>query len=130
VAVLAQDPRIVKGESALPDYFEHGQLDGTVENLISHNQLYFSLYDALSGARVRCNFTADLSEPIRAAWRKRVVVDGRIRFGGDGSPMEVKVDSVTPKEGRESLPQFKGIYIDITGGIESSQHVRELRDDA
>jgi hypothetical protein len=28
-----------------------------------------------------------------------------------------------------NLPQFKGQYIDITGGVESAAHVREQRDD-
>jgi hypothetical protein len=112
-----------------PDYFEYGEIDGTVENLIAHNQLYFSLYDSLNGVRVRCNITPDLKETVASNWTKRVIVTGRIKYGPHGNPMEIKVESLAPKPGRESLPQFKGVYIDITGGVESSSFIRGLRDD-
>ncbi|MBA3484451.1 MAG: DUF5131 family protein [Pirellulales bacterium] len=35
----------------------------------------------------------------------------------------------TPRPRRGDLPQFKGQYVDITGGVESAAYVRGLRDD-
>jgi hypothetical protein len=113
----------------LPDYYEFGEVDGTVENLIGHNELYFSLYDALGGVRIKCTFRQDLSDLVRANWLKRIVASGRIKYSGEGKPKDMRVESIEPKPGRDALPQFKGVYINITGGIESSSYIRELRDD-
>ena len=111
------------------DHFEVGAIEGTIENLIGHNELYFSLYDVLTKERVRCNFDARLQEHVRAAWQSRVVVEGRIKHGPDGVPKSMEVSRIVERPSMEGLPQFKDFSVDITGGIESSEFVRGLRDD-
>jgi len=109
-------------------YTEHGTVEGKIENLIG-TEHYFSLYDAVSGKRLKCTFAETMREDVRAGWQKRVVVEGIIYYGGDGKAERVAATSLTIKPDRGLLPQFKGKYINITGGVESSAYVRGLRDD-
>lgn len=128
ISQMTSLPKVVTVEPAR-SFSERGTVEGTVDSLIGHDQLYFSLYDALSGKRVRCDFHRNLSEDVRAAWQRRVVVDGLIYYGADGKIDVMRADSVKVKADRSRLPQFKGTYINITGGVESSEYVRGLRDD-
>lgn len=116
-------------QAATPSEFvENGNLDGIVENLFGR-ELHFTLYESLSNSRVRCDFPAELSEDARVVWKKRAVVDGLIRYSVDGKPLKMTVTAISLKPSRDTLPQFKGVYLDITGGVESSAYVRGLRDD-
>jgi hypothetical protein len=116
--------------SELPprEYFESGTLDGLVDVLYG-KELHFTLIENLTGCRVRCDFPPELSEDARGSWKKKAEIDGRIKYHPDGRPKNMNVTAIRPKPTRDTLPQFKGFYIDITGGIESSEYVRGLRDD-
>ncbi len=109
-------------------YTEHGTVEGKIENLIG-TEHYFSLYDVISGKRLKCTFAEVMREEVRTGWQKRVIVEGLIYYGGDGKAERVAATSLTIKPDRSLLPQFKGKYINITGGIESSTYVRGMRDD-
>jgi len=122
---IAGKPTKLSDPVAKPSYYEVGVIDGTVENLIGHNQLYFSLFDSLAGNRVKCNFDKELSETVRQAWKLRVAVEGKIRFSLDGVPLSMRVGSI---QFRDDLPQFKGTYVNITGGMLPADYVRGLRD--
>lgn len=115
-------------EVAPKPYTEHGSVEGTVENLIG-TEHYFSLYDVLSHKRIKCTFAESLREDVRAGWGKRVIVGGIISYDSDGKVDRVAAISLTVKPDRALLPQFKGKYINITGGVESSAYVRGMRDD-
>ena len=129
ISKLLESPRIVSATAERPDYVEEGILDGMVENLIGHQSLYFSLYEALNKERIKCFFSAELSELVRSAWMKRVAVEGRIRYSAEGTARDMRATSIRVKPGVGELPQFKGNFINITGGVESSRFVRGLRDD-
>jgi hypothetical protein len=126
VARIINQPVAESGSSK--SYSERGTVEGIAENLIGREH-YFSLYDILSGKRIKCTFPESIREDVRAAWGKRVVVDGLIHYAADGTPERVAATMLTPKPDRSLLPQFKGKYINITGGIESSEYVRGMRDD-
>jgi len=125
---IAKNPTKLSDPVAKPPYYEVGVIDGTVENLIGHNRLYFSLFDSLAGNRVKCNFDKTLSETVRQAWQLRVAVEGKIRFSSEGVPQSMWVDSIEVKPSRGDLPQFKGTYMNITGGVLPADYVRSLRD--
>jgi len=114
--------------AAPKSYTEHGSVEGRIENLIG-TEHYFSLYDILSGKRVKCTFPENIREEVRAGWGKRVIVEEIINYDGDGKVERVAATSLILKPDRSLLPQFKGKYINITGGIESSEYVRGMRDD-
>ena len=88
----------------------------------------FVLRDSLKAVDVQCAFNADLEEEVRAAWKKRVRAFGKIRYTAEGIPREIEVDSIEVLKSAEQLPQFKDFSIDITGGIDSVDYIRSMRD--
>ena len=109
----------------------YGSVEGVLEVLSSRGSLlYFSLKDVLTGKRVRCNFNEDLVAQALEAWRKRVVVFGRIRADNLGNPRTVLVWSISvlplPEE-LQQLEEIKGVSPDMTGGLSSEKYAKERR---
>jgi len=112
-----------------PHYFEHGAIEGELGISRSRDQLV--VIDALTGQQIPC-YLADehLESTVREAWKCRVSVEGRIKVDRRTSqPIELAVENIRILRDRNDLPQLKDLHgIDITGGVESSEHVRGLRD--
>ena len=59
----------------------------------------------------------------------RVCVLGDVRYSSEGIPTSVTVDDIRILRKRSELPQLQDLRaIDITGGLESSDFVVEMRD--
>ena len=110
------------------DYFEKGSIEGKVETVSCHTGYYFNLWEILNNVRVRCTFAPELREIVRSSWEKRSRVYGRIRYAPDGIPKSIDVERIDLARDRKELPQFNTHGIDITGGVESAEYIRGLRD--
>lgn len=110
-------------------YRDYGSLEGRLRDLLgSSDQIV--LIDELTGAPIKCTFEARLDSTVRQAWKRRVAVTGEITYERQtGNALSVEVEEIRILRERADLPQigdFRGI--DITGGVESSDYVRNLRD--
>jgi hypothetical protein len=107
----------------------YGTIEGTLETLNVHGQRTFNIYDVLTDEKTECEFPESMFEEVYGAVRKRVVVTGRVKFNRDGDPISMKVESMRKRPDPATLPQFRvGEEIDLTGGRDSAEYVREMRD--
>lgn len=115
---------------------EYGTVEGILLSLSitkdQHSQP-FVIYDSLTGDMIKCYFsTREIKEKARAAWEHRVCVTGELRVDSrTGNPTSVKVDDIEILRSRDEIPQLDDVEgIDITGGMDSADYVRKMRDDA
>lgn len=112
----------------LAKFIEAGAIEGILETASIHRKRTFNVYDPLTGDRIVCHFRTDKVEEVRAAWTGRVAVSGEIRYDKHGKPLSVLVDEIRKLSG--SILRVQDMpAIDITGGVESSEYIRRLRDD-
>ena len=94
-----------------------GSVEGRLESLNVHGgNRYFNVYDALTGARIKCDFAHRIpADEVGGAAEKRVVVHGEIRYREDGEIASVVARSmeVFPAEGE--LPGADDV-LGILGG--------------
>jgi hypothetical protein len=115
-------------------YTEHGSLEGVMTQLSTSDlrgRDRLVIVNRVTGEHVTCYFhSSELEQKAREAWKRRVVVTGRIRVNSKSRrPEKIKVDQIRilPRPGE--LPGLADLQeIDITGGLESSEYVRRLRD--
>ncbi len=115
-------------------YYAEMQLEGRLEEVSLHGTLTFSIYDPITERGTECDFTDDqLPEVIDLLrQRKRVRVTGRVKFNARHVPISVQVARFEALRDAKELPQIADLHaerIDITGGQDSADYVRELRDE-
>jgi hypothetical protein len=107
-------------------------IDGSLETVTIHGGEAFDVFDQLTGTRVRCVLPEGKLNEAVGAMGKRVAVSGRAKFSDKGRAISIEVDSIRVLRGRKDLPaasEFEGEgRLDITGGIDSVEFVRRLRD--
>jgi hypothetical protein len=113
-------------------YIEYGTIEGHLSDLSElSGRDKLVIIDALTRYKTPCYFRAQgIEMTARYAWKKRVAVTGEITVDrSTGLPVEVRVEEITILRERDELPQIENLYgLNITGGIESSEYVRGLRD--
>ena len=107
-------------------------VEGSLETVTIHGGEAFDVFDQLNGTRVRCILPdGHISEPVNALG-KRVAVSGRAKFSDKGRPISIEVESIRVLRDKKDLPSasdFEGEgKLDITGGMDSEEFVRRLRD--
>lgn len=107
-------------------------VEGSLETVTIHGGDAFDVFDQLTGTRVRCALPdGKLGEAV-GALGKRVAVSGRAKFSEKGRPISIEVESIRVLRDKRDLPSasdFEGEgKLDITGGMDSVQFVRRLRD--
>jgi hypothetical protein len=114
-------------------YTEYGSLEGVLQELsVSHGRDRLVIVEKLTGEKTPCYLrNPSLDAELRKAWKKRVVVTGEIVVKRETKkPVKIKVDEIRILRERSELPQIEDLRgIDITGGVESSEYIRTLRDD-
>ena len=115
-------------------YKEFGSLRGTLKSVAAVREKTdkVMLLERLSGEEIPCYFhNKDIEDEVRKGWKHRVELTGDIysdRATGKRNRMVIKEIRILPQRGE--LPQLEDLRgIDITGGVESSEYVRGLRDD-
>jgi len=114
-------------------YRDYGSVEGKLATLNSRQGKQFVVDDVLTGESITCYFSsAEVESVARKAWDHRVCAVGELRIDKQtGNPTSVKVDEIQILRDQKDIPQLDDIEgIDITGGMESSDYVRKLRDDA
>ncbi len=107
-------------------------IEGSLETITIHGGEAFDIFDQLSGTRVRCILPDGRLPEALSALGKRVAVSGRARFNDKGRPISIEVETIRVLRQGKDLPaasSFEGDgKLDITGGIDSAEFVRRLRD--
>lgn len=111
-------------------YTDYGTLEGVLRDLMGSTDRLV-LEDELTGDTTSCYFTGEEHDKqARQAWKGRVAVTGEITYDrATGSPVKMKVDEIRQLRDRSALPQLESFGIDLTGGVDSADLIRALRDD-
>ncbi|MBI3464997.1 MAG: hypothetical protein HY000_18365 [Planctomycetes bacterium] len=131
-AVLAL--RRIEAEKAkrAGEYVEYIEVEGHLKELSElTGKDKIVIADSLTGKKTLCYFRRpDLETKARGAWKHRVSVSGEATVDrSTGELREMEVDELRILRERSELPQMEDLHgIDITGGMESSEYVRGLRD--
>jgi hypothetical protein len=111
-----------------------GTVEGMLETLTAKgapkDKLRCNIFDPISNSRSACYIPLTQLDDAKAAFLGRVAVYGEIRYAKSGRILSVEAaDKIRRLRSATELPQpgdLKGI--DLTGGHESSDYVRGLRD--
>lgn len=95
-----------------PDDLSYGTVEGALDALNVHGQVKrFHVYDAVSGLRVECRFTAKVTlEDLRPAIGRRVAVRGVIRTRPDGRPVSIDAEELHIFPVEDELPSADAVY--------------------
>ena len=120
--------RLQVQSSSLRDF---GTVEGTLTTVTSKQGTQFHVVDSLTGQSITCYFSSEeIENKVRTAWKGRVCVSGELRMDKlTGDITSVQVHDVEPIQTEptdwDALPK-----VDFTGGVESSEYIRNLRDDS
>jgi hypothetical protein len=113
-------------------YWEETTIEGRLEVISAHNGTKLWIWDVLTNTKVECLVTDAQLEEAKGAFRKRVAVTGRAKVTRKGKPLEIEVASIRVLKEKNELPQAKDFEgtgrVDITGGVDSAEYIRSLRD--
>lgn len=113
-------------------YWEETSIEGRLEAISAHNGTRISIWDVLSNTKVECLVSEAQLEQAKSAFRRRVAVSGKAKVSRKGKPLSIEVDSIRVLKETDELPQpksFAGLSrVDITGGVDSAEYIRGLRD--
>jgi hypothetical protein len=96
-------------------YEDVGTVEGTLEVVSAHDGYEFRIYEPLWLRAVRCHFQEERLADALANFKKRVEVQGLIRYTKDGFPVSVNVLSITPLPDPKDLPSYRAVK-GILGG--------------
>ncbi len=99
-------------------YEDLGTVDGTLEVVSAHDGYEFRIYEPVWNRPVRCSFDQELLADALRAFKKRVEVQGMIRYTKDGIPVSAKVLKISEFPDSSELPTFRDVR-----GILSHQDV-------
>jgi len=109
--------------------YSGGTIEGRLETFNVHGTNTFTIYDVLTDEKTVCEFPESLYSEAYGAVSSRVAVTGRIKYNRDGRPVSMTVESIRKLREAKDLPQIRsGEQIDITGGIDSVEYIRKMRD--
>lgn len=113
-------------------YWEETSIEGSLEVISAHNGTRISIWDVLTHTKVECLVTESQLEQAKSAFRRRVAVTGKAKMTRKGKPISIVVDSIRVLKEKEELPQARDFAgtgrVDITGGVDSAEYIRSLRD--
>jgi hypothetical protein len=105
-------------------YTDHGSIEGHLT--ASDDGLSFFVFDDLTQDKVPCTFDGWTEPQAGPLVGLRVCASGRITYSENGEPLGIAVGELIRIGVGLDLKEVQGI--DITGGMESSEYVRRLRD--
>jgi hypothetical protein len=110
------------------------ELEGRLEELSVHGETpEFRIYDILTGRSTECEFNPDDIDRVADLIKNksRVRVRGLVRYDVLYRAASIKVESFVALREQRELPQMSDLHrakINITGGMDSVEFVRGLRD--
>ncbi|MGQ0766374.1 MAG: hypothetical protein ACT4OZ_11995 [Gemmatimonadota bacterium] len=110
-------------EIIAPRYTAPGAIDGMLQAINSRGGLYFVVYDAIFGSRVRCDIPDTLKAKALAAFDNRVLVSGMVSRDAEGHPRHIRVQDI--EKISTDLPQsIRGLDPDFTGNVSSAEYLK------
>lgn len=107
------------------DYEDWGTIEGNLLEVSLVNQPTFRVFDDLTGRGIECRFDDSQLSLVKDALHHRVSVYGRVRYNRLGEPVVINVEEFE-KIMEKPVQQ---ISIDLTGGMDSGEYVKRLRDE-
>jgi hypothetical protein len=113
------------------EFSDYVALEGTIEGATRHDGDKIYLYDTLTSNRVECFVGKDrlpeFFEMLKIG-KPRTVLYGRAHYK-EGQPRSIKVDRFDLLPSATDHPGLRAVQgVNITGGIDSVQFVRDIRD--
>ncbi len=109
-----------------------GSIDGTLEAISVHQKPRFTIYHSWTHKAVTCDFSStDLLEQAKSALGGRVSVIGMVAINSEHEPVRVKAERLTAFAADGDLPTTASLWgsdPDFTGGLESVEYIRRMRD--
>ena len=96
-------------------YEDVGTVEGTLEVVSAHEGYEFRIYEPLWLRAVRCHFQEERLQDALANFKRRVEVQGLVRYTKDGLPVSVNVMNITPLPDPKDLPSFRAIRGILSG---------------
>lgn len=120
------------GQAIKPKFSAVGSVTGMLESVNLHHKARFNVYEAVTGAAVRCSFERDKHfELIKSALGRRVTAYGVIDRNARGDALRLNMrDLEILPEDRElaAIRDIYGLDPDFTGPQKSDEYVRWLRE--
>jgi len=88
-------------------YEDSGTVEGTLDVVSAHKGYEFRIAEPVFGRTVKCTIDENMLAVALNAFKKRVEVDGLIRYDKDGYAKSIKVKSISVFPATNSLPGFK-----------------------
>ena len=96
--------------SAAGQFEDHGSIEGRLQTVSERGAVRFVVYETLADKAVNCFIEpAQVDEAMRN-FGKRVEVYGLIKYRGDGSPISIRVESISAFADPDELPDFRSVY--------------------
>jgi hypothetical protein len=105
-----------------------GALTGRLDSVQGHRELSATLWPDGAGPSVRIRFVQSQEELIRSAWRRRVMVRGRIERDVLARPIQMRMQSLEIlSDYAPPLSALVGIDPLMTGGLDPHDYLGEIR---
>lgn len=114
-----------------PRYSALGSVIGTLDTLGRRGGTYATVYEDTHSRAVRCEFDEALLPAVKEALFRRVLARGVVAYNDESGAMRVKLNHLEVLPDAEELPtvtEMHGAVPDLTGGQDSVEYVRQLRD--
>lgn len=116
------------------DEFENDIVVGRLDqiNIHSEENKKFYIYPNVGAKKLICKFPDELMDKVKNSLGRRIEVKGKVRYKSwDKYPYAINVEDILeiyPED--KDLPEFSlaGLQKDITGGLDSSEFIRQLRE--
>ena len=99
-------------------YEDYGTVEGNLEAVSSHGRYEFRIYEPIWQRAIRCFVDEKVLDDALTYFRKRVEVQGLIRYSREGLPTSVRVDSIILMPEAKDLPHYSKLrgILGVTDG--------------
>jgi len=105
-----------------------GAIEGTLETISLHGRPTFTVYDAITGRAVRCEFQADtMRKRVIAALGYKVIVHGRLRRDAAGHPTYMRGVDTLRRLGTKPATPVEALAGLFQGLGETREYLAEIR---
>ena len=96
--------------SAAGHFEDHGSIEGRLQTVSERGAMRFVVYEALTDKAVNCFIEPAQVDEAMQNFGKRVEVYGLVKYRADGSPISIRVESISAFADPGQLPDFRSVY--------------------
>ena len=108
-------------------YTSIGTIEGTLEAISLHGRPTFTVYDAVTGRAVRCEFQPNMRKRVIAALGFKVAVHGKLRRDGVGRPNHVREVDTLHRLGTKPVTPIESLAGIFRGMGSTRDYLAEIR---